>query len=277
MGKGTLVLGKRLVSRTETLVDFVDWINHKDAVIGISPFFGMLAYLVKVLRLRKRFIYYCIDYYDPDIYKEFSDKLFIPLANAVDRFLVRHADDVWDITTRITSKRGLVGKRHKVVPLGYAPHFFHYNKTDPHELVFVGLKPYGLSLLNRVWDRIPGLKLTIIGMTGLIPEKKMIEIISWGGIGISLWEKRGNAYYGDPGKTKLYSACGLPVIVSNFTTYSEVITMCKAGIAINFNEEELYKALKEIIERYPFYKRNVKDVWKFCDSRRIFKGLQILD
>jgi len=280
MDKRTLVFGKPIVSRTEAVQNYVNLVKHKNAAIGISPFFGIKALACKVLRIRQRFIYYCIDYYDPLVYRSLFDRIFIPLFIWLDRFLCSKADELWDISTRIAEGRRKFASsfRSTVVPLGYPPHLFQYREPiNKNELVFVGLNDYGIELAEEVLKRNPDLRLKTYGKRPYLPADRLCELISCSGIGISLWREKGNAYYGDPGKTKLYSACGLPVIVSNFTEYSSVVSSLGAGIAIPYTVDALENAIKEILKNYDTYKRNVKNVWKFCDSQKIFRDLRLLE
>ncbi|MGE5197897.1 MAG: glycosyltransferase [Deltaproteobacteria bacterium] len=206
-------------------------------------------------------------------------------------------------------KKNEYGLRHKVVPLGYSGDFFRHKGMDevaPNSIVFVGVIVEGqglelmtdaLPLIKRV---ISGLKINIIGSGPFLPackriikEKgledffsfygfiedtdKMLDIVSSSSVGIALWDDRKNkllnSYFGDPGKTKLYSACGIPVIVSNHTVYSEVITRKKSGVGINYDAAELANALKEIlnVENYAAFKRNAIMVGEeYCKAEDIF-------
>ena len=105
MDKRTVVLGKPVVSRTETVQAYVDKVGHKNAVIGISAYYGILAYIIRLVRIRSKFIYYCIDYYIPSMARGRLDSVFVWLHIRVDRFLAEHADEVWDISQRINEGR----------------------------------------------------------------------------------------------------------------------------------------------------------------------------
>lgn len=200
-----------------------------------------------------------------------------------------------------------------IVPLGYAPEFFRYKgmpEIDRFSLVFVGvvIDEQGLDLvleampvLNKL---MPEIKVKIIGTGPYLPKLKaevsaakfenlfkfygfiesteeMLNIVASSAVGVSLWDNRNNkilnAHHGDPGKTKLYSVCGLPVIVSNFTVYSGIIQQSKAGVAIDYNLAAFINAVKELLlddNRYLIYKDNaIKAGREYCSSENIFNSV----
>ena len=267
----SIVLGKKVVSRTETVRDWVEKSGHKDCVIGISAFYGVWAYLIRLLRIRKRFIYYCIDFYSYDIAWGWPDKVFIWLHIRVDRFLTFRADENWIISTRILLARDIPSPHFTIVPLGYPKSYFRDEKFHYDSIVYVGLKPYGLELARKV---VPKHKLTIL-TSGKLPLKRLLNIVSHSGIGLALWEKKGNQYYGDSGKIKLYLVCGIPVIVTSNANFSEVVEREQAGVVIDFNEQSLRLAIKKIENNYEFYRKNaVRIGHEYCDSERIFNESQ---
>ncbi len=265
-----IILGKKTVGRLETLEYANDKFKWPEGVIGISCFFGLLAWLSAKLTKRKC-IYYCIDFYDPEVFTGWWDKIFIPLARAIDKFLCKHCDEVWDISDRINEGRSKFGgymAKSKIVPLSYPPSYFRFRIEDYKRIVYVGLAPYGLELLGDIpydW----------LGKDKLLPLDELLDRISYRGIGISMWEKDGNNWYGDPGKTKLYSACGLPVIMTANTPYAKVIKETHAGIVIDYSEESLRYAIKKILGNYNYYKNNVKRTWKYIDADEVFKGVKL--
>ena len=271
-----IILGKKVVGRKETL-EYANqkfkWLEH--GIIGISCFYGFWAWVLARLT-RRKCIYYCIDFYSPEVFTGWWDKIFIPLAILMDRFLCKVCDEVWDISERINAGRIEFGHYHaksKIVPLSYPPDYFRFEKTyigQQQRIVFVGLKPYGLELLKPygyIW----------IGKDERLTQEAICNYISRCGIGFSMWKERGNNYYGDPGKTKLYSACGLPVIMTDNTPYAEIIKKTGAGIIVEYHEESVRMAIKYILANYDYYKNNVKKTWKYINADELFKYIQILE
>jgi len=200
--------------------------------------------------------------------------------------------------------------KNKIAPLGYSRKFFTNKNTkdiERYSVVFIGVIVEGqgleliLEVLPEIKKIIPAIKIKIIGtgpflekFKGLVFKKKMqdrfifygfiesneemLDIVSSSAVGISLWDNRDNkllnSYFGDPGKTKLYSVCGLPAIVSNDTVYSQVITRNKAGIAIDYAPEALAAALRTLLREdsvYYEYKSNaINTAEDYCNSEKIF-------
>ena len=263
-----IILGKKIYGRLETL----EYANKKFQwsdmyFIGISCFYGFWAWLLARLTHRKC-IYYCIDFYSPEIADNLWDSIFIWSAMKMDKFLCKHCDKVWDISKNINKGREVFENTiclSDIVPLSYPSSYFRYIHGDKNKIVFVGIEPYGLELLdNYVWLR------------GL-PLDKLLDELSKSGIGIALWKRNGNNYYGDPGKTKLYSACGLPVITTPNTEYAKIIEKTNAGIVVEYDRKQVAKAIRKIIKNYSYYKRNVKKTWKYIDAKRIFGNKKLLE
>lgn len=210
-------------------------------------------------------------------------------------------------------KYNVYESKHRIVPLGYDLTFFHSKEVkdiDRYSIVFVGVivANQGLELMLEALPSLrkvfPRISVKIIGtgpflksfkrkvneqkmsnhfeFYGFIEdENKMLDVVASSAIGISVWnnasDKALNAYYGDPGKTKLYSVCSLPVIVSDFTVYSEIVTKYKAGIAIKYDKKALVNAIKELFSNeslYEEYKSNtVLTANNYCNSQKIFSDI----
>jgi len=272
MDKKSIVLGKKVVSRTETVRDWVDKTNHQDYVIGISAFFGVWAWLIKTLRIRKRFIYYCIDFYSYVTARGWFDRVFIWLHIRVDRWLALRADENWIISNRIGTARTEFGNFSflcRIVPLGYPPSYFREEKLHYNNLIYVGLSQSfeGMDLARRV---VPSHRLNVL-TSGKLPLERLLKVVSHSGIGLALWNKKGNQYYGDSGKIKLYLICGIPVIVTHNANFSEVVKKENAGLVIDFDEQNLRWAIEKIFNNYEFYRENAVRTGKtYCNSDKIF-------
>jgi len=271
MDRKAIILGKKIVSRKETLGYAAEKFNWRNVIIGISCFFGFWAWVLARLISRKC-IYYCIDFYSPviPINKTLKNRVFCWAAMQMDKFLIRVCDEVWDISERINEGRQQFGNyfaHSTIVPLSYPPSYFRFHYGKKERIVFVGLDPYGLELLP-----FADIEFIWLGKDKLLPLPDLLFELSCAGIGISLWQEKGNNYYGDPGKTKLYSACGLPVIMTNNTPYAKIIKETEAGIVIDYDKEQVKWAIKMILENYDFYKNNVKKTWEYINSDEVFKN-----
>lgn len=268
-----IILGKKIVGRWETLKYASEKFGWQDVIIGVSCFYGFWAWVLAKI-LRKQVIYYCIDFYSPEIAENLWDRVFIWSAMKMDRFLVRHCDKVWDISDRINEGRleygGYEAKAPLLVPMAYPPHIFQIRGSfEQKRAIFVGCSPYGLEL----WNGTMPLPLVWLGKGCLLPQEELLEEIAKSAIGISLWKNKGNNYYGDPGKTKLYSACGIPVIMTDNTPYAKIIKGTKAGLVIPYGKTALKNAVIKILSNYKFYKNNVKKTWEYIDANIILKGV----
>jgi len=285
----------------KTILSVIYFRKRFDVCVGISHFSGLLTTVLKKIGVCKKNIYYCIDHYK-------GEGWMYTFQNAIDRWVFLHADEVWDISLRVTSARGIEPRqtyRHRIVPLGYDPTCFRNSTNiDRYSLVFVGVMRAGhglemtLEILPSLIKDFPKINVKIIGRGPFLDEfmtmvkergldkyyrfygfiedtHKMLDIVANSAIGLSVWSEPGNCYYGDSGKTKLYSVCGLPVIVSDFVIYAKAIEKYRAGIIIKSNDKEvLASAIKEILvsdSRYWEYKKNAVLVGQEqCNSHKIF-------
>ena len=282
-----IILGKKHFGRLETL----QWANKHfnwpdDVVIGISCFYGFWAY-IRAKLTRKRCIYYCIDFYSPEIAKNLWDRVFIWSAMQMDKFLISHVDKVWDISVNIDKGRERFGKyqvkwsfrkwiSHQVVPLSYPPEYFRMSSTLSHKpLAYVGLEPYGLELIYP----IPCVKFRWLGgiECKFLGKYELLNQLCEYGIGIALWKEKGNNYYGDPGKTKLYLACGLPVVMTANTAFSRVVKETEAGVIVDYTQESVEAGINKILANYDYYKQNVKKTWGYINAEEVFRDMRLLD
>jgi len=271
-----LILGKPIVGRLETLQYANKKFNWRDdIIIGIGHKHAFYAWL-RARLTGKKCIYYCIDFYSPEIADNLWDSIFIWAAMQLDKFLFKHCDEIWDISEKIDEGRRKFGNYtqrainypHKIVPLSYPPSYFRMSGIYyPTKIIYVGLQPYGFELLK-------GLDYIWLG-NGRLPLEVLLCELSMGGIGISMWGRKGNNYYGDPGKTKLYSACGIPVIMTDNTPYADIIKKTQAGIVIPYNRESLKWAIKKILGNYSYYKKNVKKTWEYIDADEIMRNINV--
>lgn len=260
-----IILGKPIYGRLETLQYANKKFGWSDKwVIGISQSYALKAWVLARLTGRKC-LYYCIDFYSTEIAENDWDAFWIWCAMMADKFLVMHVDILWDISDKINEGRWKYGgymRKHEIVPLSYPPDYFHFEKPIMYDCVFVGLVPYGVKLFPKdtIW------------------EKDMpLEKIARCRIGLALWEKKGNNYYGDPGKTKLYSACGIPVITTDNSPYAEIIRKTHAGIVVRYTKRDVQRAVRRILKNYQFYKSNVKKTWKYINADKVLRHIQLLD
>lgn len=274
MNKVAVIFGRKITSRTETLEYSRDIFGWQNVYIGISASHAFFA-LIMARLTGKRCIYYCIDFYTPKQETTIRGKIFNNIEMLLDKFLVKFCDEVWDISTRINEGRrefGNYSANSKIVPLAYPHFYFSFKKKVKRDrIVFIGIDEYGLDLIDKKYEVIhPGGK-------PIIPLGEMLDIVSSSGIGISIWKNKYNNYYGDPGKTKLYSACGLPVIMTDNTPYADIIRETQAGIIVRYNKTSVNNAIKKILDNYSFYKNNVLKTWRYINAVDLYSDIRLLD
>jgi len=253
-----------------------------DIYIGVSHTFGLWGVVLKKLKIVKKVIYYCIDYYIPDPKLNFHT-LFVKLLTIIDRITVRSADHVWDLSPYIPEFRHKIGNvaigsyKGSIVPLGYSGHvrrFKTFNEINRWEIGFVGsiTSNQGLQLLVEalplVLPNFPHIRVTVIGegpysgelkdlvskgnlnsrfhFCGFIKdENTMLDILSGCAVAVALYSTEGNQNIrcADTGKPKLYALCGLPIITTTFYTLHEDIKINHAGVVVDYNKEELKNAI----------------------------------
>jgi glycosyltransferase involved in cell wall biosynthesis len=143
-----------------------------------------------------------------------------------------------------------------------------------------------LKVLPEVIKKLGKIKFVIIGVGVYEPEIKRLikeygleEYIDFRGyiedhvemeqmlckcaIGLAPYiiDKTSFSYYADPGKAKVYLGCGLPVIITKFPLIAYEIDERGAGIAIDYNEDELKDALiKMLSDDEAYFKMRAKAI-----------------
>ncbi len=178
--------------------------------------------------------------------------------------------------------------------------------TSPYKIAFFGhVKESSgvqlfLEIMPKLLEKFPELTLDIIGggpfneiLKKQADELNIREKISFHGfvenhneaeaklmkcgIALALYKKGDGDYsqFTDPGKPKVYLACGLPIVIGNVPEIAEVIEENKAGKSINFDKDELKNAIDIVIQNHKIYRANaIKISQEFDWSRIISKALE---
>jgi len=277
-------------------------------VIGISSFNAFLCVLLQRLRLVDHVIYYSIDY-------PFQTCMTSVLFRWLDEFCAKNSDVVWDLSPAISRARDVnINSSQKasttiIVPLTYSSKLLTIrplNEIERWTLAFVGTlnKLQGLQLLiedmPEVIQYLPNVLVRIIGDGPYANELKkivkelgldkhfvfygfveknsdVINIISRCAIGVAPYvpTPENNAIAADPGKTKLYAFCGLPVITTKISS-GLFIDGKGAGVAIDYVPRECAKAVikllqdDQILEKYRY---NAQIFAQSYTSERVFRDV----
>lgn len=286
-----------------------------DLFIGISCFSTFVGVFLKRLSVVKNLIYYSIDYY-PGPSKFSLNTFIVSAFRIADKLCVRNADLTWHISPRIAEARYKYAKippdsyKHLVAPLTYTPKCLRFKpvkEIERYTIGFVGTlsENQGLQLLIKVIPRIikeiPKVKIRIIGkgpyekeLKRLVEEqnsndhfifygfikdnKEVLDILSNCAVGVAPWTSKedDNVLYADPGKPKLYAFCGLPIIITNGTLIASEIDEKKAGISIDYDENELTEAVIKLLndeDILKVYKKNASEFAKEYTTEKIFDSV----
>lgn len=253
--------------------------------IGIDPLNALTGILLKKLRRVDTAIFYTADYSE----SRFNNKVLDKVYHSIDRYCIKHADEVWSVSSRIVSIRktmGLPDKRNifipNVPPVEYSS--FAVNRHDKSMLLTSGIIDKQLDFngvidaLVLLKDEYPDLRFTIIGngpeeenvrqyakecgvedkviLTGRQPLETTLEMTSKAGIGLALYTGVwGFNKYGDSTKCREFFTYGLPVISTDTHSTVEDIKEYKAGIVVEKSSDAYVRAIRSILKQYGTYSK----------------------
>lgn len=192
------------------------------------------------------------------------------------------------LNKRMNNDKIIRNKNRRTVMWGVKPR--HIQRSFPKEtfsMLFVGLiKPsQGLEFFYRFLQKNKNCSIKILGVCDeklykthqnlfkkytiaqqvYFPNKffldeEVTEISRECHVGVALYDtgKEHMIYYTEPGKVKLYTELGLPVIMSNVSSIVPYIKKFKAGEIVERNEESVLKAITKIKTQYKEYVLGVK-------------------
>lgn len=271
-----------------------------DLCIACDNLSLVAVYIFRKLGLIKRIIYYTVDY-SP---KRYNNPLLNYLYQSIDRLACKISDSNWvAVENMITAKaqNGLNIKESapfQVVPIGFNAEEItikSISEVDKFNLVFIGVlyEKQGIQLaintLPKLIKKFPKIHLTILGsgpfesqiktlikdqdisshttFTGYIEDHaQIIKILSNCGIGLATYipSLADYSYFADPSKIKLYLLCGLPVITTPVPPIAKKISRKKAGIIIEYNEQNLYEALEYLLSNPKIYAKYRENALKMA-------------
>jgi len=289
------------------LIFYYSFRLHKkyDLYIGCNGFNAFLGIILKRLGRVKKVIFYTIDWVE----NRFPYKLLNLIYHALDRFCVKNADSVWNISGKIVElrkKQGLVDKKNILVPVGINLKEIRLPEAKEvahNKLVFIGAleRSKGIDLVIDAWGEIlnkfPQAELMIIGKTptgaGIVPyEEKLskmknvkllgvmsrhelIKRIASFGVGLAPYSPNGVniSRFADPSRVKDYLAAGLPVIITRVPEIASEIEAEGAGVVVDYTREGLIQAIAKIIKQEPDfirYRENAIKLARRYDYEAIF-------
>lgn len=115
---------------------------------------------------------------------------------------------------------------------------------------------------------------------GFVPKTEdAIDILAKSGLGLALYKpvKDNVSLYTEPSKVKDYFKAGLPIIITKGgpEIWNDIVKY-KAGVAVDYNEEDIAKNIINILTNQKLYKelqKGVLEISKLFDYRENFKNV----
>lgn len=268
--------------------------------IAIDPLNAISAILAQKLLICKHVVYYSVDYSKT----RFTQPTLNTIYQWIDRTSALKADQVWNVSKRITQLRttqGVDKKKNKYVPNAIAmqrtvpdkrkrlrnpikvitlgilndqldySNFLHAMQTLKSEGVFVELTLVGNGPAERaIKELVQQYELeSQVRFIGHVEHSEAIRMISNHDIGTALYNGSWSFnYYGDSLKCREFFSCGLPVITTNTHSTVEDIVEHRAGIVCEQNEKSYATALTNIATNYNTYSKNALLLGKRYENTR---------
>lgn len=273
--------------------------------VGIDPLNAFTGVLAKKLGWVGKIVFYTPDYTE----ERFNNPLINFIYHAIDRFCVKNADQVWNVSSRIVKvreKQGLDKSRNFFVPNSVDFDFasrLPQDKIRKEDLVIVTNLNYSIDypmIIHTIFDlskEFPKIRLLIIGsgeakaelenltnelglseriiFYGQQPHEKVMEILSKAGIGLALYSGRLSwNYYGDSMKAREYMASGLPVLITDVVSTADDVRNNLCGKVIKLEKKSFKNAVREILQDDALYakmRKNAIETAKKFDMKKIYQ------
>ncbi len=285
-----------------------------DLFIGLNSLLASCGLLLKKIGIVREVVLYTIDY----VPFRFENKILNSVYHAVDRLCSERVDWTWNLSAAMIRERKLRNiklRAQLVVPIG--SNFerikrLPINQVRRNRLVYMGSLREGqgielaIEALPKIRAAIPDADMLVIGsgplerrlrllvlklglkdsvtFTGQVPNHEDVErMISSCGIAIAAYEPsvKGFTQYTEPGKVKVYLACGVPVIITKVPEIAAEIDKRGAGWVIDYDITELADGVMRLCTDDGFYRSARAAATTFASEyswteifRRTFEGMQ---
>ena len=273
-----------------TLYFFIRIKKKFDLCVALDNLNTLSVLPFKKAGLIQKLVFYTIDYTP----FRFKNKILNSIYHFIDRIACYNADAIWVVSPRMIYARKNNGVNSKKtapsisLPIGTNLEnikLLPSNLINRYQIVFVGilLEKQGIQLilesLPRIIQSIPNLKFVIIGQgeyyselkiqtkklniekfvtfKGFVKDHKEVEkILCKSAVGLAPYVPTPDNFtiYADPGKVKLYVACGLPVVITDVPQIASVIDSKKAGMKVDYTVDSIAKALVQLLSNDTLYK-----------------------
>ncbi len=279
-----------------------------DFYVGSNPLDAFAGIVLRKLGFAQRVIFYKIDY----VPVRFANPILNTLYDRIDRLSSEHCDWTWNLAPSMIdeqAKRRMRLGPQLVVPIGN--NFARIQRRPisdvaKNRLVYMGSlrKGQGIQLaveaLVSIRKLLPHCELVIVGtgpleeelktqvkklgldphvtFMGEVPNHEEVErILTTCGIALAPYEPSSDNFtqYTEPGKVKVYLACGLPVVITSVPPIARGIEERGAGIVIEYSVRELTAAIQKLVVDDALYSRMRSAAVTFASEYtwdRIFKS-----
>lgn len=277
-----------------------------DVYVGNGCFDTLPGLVLKLLGKVRLVVLYTIDYAP----NAAGSRLYAWAYRRMDRLCCYHTDAIWDLSHRMLEARVRDGViRSRCAHVEWVPHGSHTRtlrpllpaRASPQRLAFLGhiQEKSGVQLIvetmPEAMKEFTDLSLDVLGdgpyrpclealvvqlglssrvrFHGYIQDHREAErILSECGIGLALYNPEISDFssLADPGKPKIYLACGLPVVIVDVPEVAEIIEQRGAGKKITYKPAALLAAVREIIRRHDEFRANALKLADEFDWDAIF-------
>jgi glycosyltransferase involved in cell wall biosynthesis len=283
-----------------------------DVFIGVNSLNAFSGILLKRMKKVKRVIFYTADY----VPLRFKNRIMNSTYHWFDRFCIRNADFVWNISQAQVAIRRTQGvsDAHNI----HVPHGIDTEKIKPQPVENIDRFSFVIAAnLTRAFNhtlildafsetvkRIPHARLFIVGtgeseqeiqhyinlkniensvfMEGWMPHEKLLAFLSRCGVGIAIYTSECSwTNFSDSFKTKEYLGCGCPVIISGAQGAISEAKESNALIVVEQTKDSLSQAMLKMLQDEAFYmqcRKNAINFMKNLDWRAIYgRSLKFLN
>lgn len=272
----------RYMTELLATIGFVRRLTTPITYIGVDPLNALAGVWLKKTGRVDKLVFYCADYAD----KRFENSLMNRVYHYIDQYVIKRADFVWNVSTRIHQKRtsqGLPESTNILVPNVPDIDLSKYKaRRHQYDLVTLGLLDVQFDFSNLLKavkvlkKNYPKIHVKIIGdgpkrssyesqvkrqhlskyftFYGFVDHARALELISTSGVGLALYNGRWNFnYYGDSMKCREFFAFGLPVLTTDTHSTVEEIEKVNAGAVTNQTTKGYVNGLENIWQHYKTY------------------------
>lgn len=244
--------------------------------VGVGPWGGLVAWILKRLRRTQYVVYQDIDYEPGQVPYRFRAWY----TAAIERFCISQADLVCSVGFLLAERRRRESNREvHVIPNGVDWARFSLSRdTMPvgHTLVYVGNVAdwagleYAIQALPSIHDSFPDARLRIVGdglpsyvdgLRALVHELDLDDCVEFmgqrqpeelpillagGSIGLANSKPTLFRKYACPIKVMEYMAAGLPVIATRGTEAEAILERYSCGLSVDYAAEAMVEAVLSI-------------------------------